>query len=278
MDERILSYTHHDLQYFTVYRYTAKREQTFSTSSRTWDALVYVESGEVTFDAGELRVSAGEGDWLYLRHGTRYRSFWQGEDIAYYTLDFMFRKKIITMHGPYIAAVETGEWDVKSAGAVNLGRNPSAERILAELYGFFSSGSERENLLAAASFCRLWYLLGAGLTEQSGDPGVLRVLSFIESDLSRPFKVNELCRIACMSRSALFVRFREATGTTPVNYRNTLLVRTGRELIETHGCTVERASEALGFCSPDYFALLYKRMYGYPPGRSGRSSAPGNGV
>ena len=270
MDERILSYTHHDLQYFTVYRYTAKREQLFSTPSRTYDALVFVEQGEVTIETGERTVHASAGDWLYLQNGTGYTSHWAGDEIAYCTLDFRFQKKIITMHGPLIAAIETEEFRPHSAGAVRLGRNPSAQRILTELCAYFSSASEQQNLLAASSFYQLWHLLGAALSETADDPGILRCISFIESDLLRPFRIGELCRIACMSRSALYEHFRAATGTTPVLYRNGLLVRTGRELIEEQGCTVEEASEALGFCSPDYFALLFRRYYGFPPGRRGK--------
>ena len=255
----LVYYTHHDLQYVTVHQYTAGgffhyHEQ----QGRRYAALVYVEKGKVCFEQQKREsLRAQAGDWVYLPENCRYSSHWEGEEISYYTLDFCMVRRLIVQHVPHVSVVELGRAQLTENILLLAHGDPLLLQELEQIHRQF--GDPRLNILATASFYRMWYHVTGIVERRSSDDEIACAIAYIENHLLEPLQLEKLYRLCCMGKSTFFKRFRAATGTSPVQYRNRLLVQTGREMLASGEYTIAQVSDLLGLCSPDYFTVLCKK-------------------
>jgi len=99
------------------------------------------------------------------------------------------------------------------------------------------------------------------------NPGVHAAQDWLIENQAEPIGIEGLARIAGMSSRNLDRCFREATGTTPAEYRNLLRLERAMKLLNNPLLTVEAVAAECGF--PDARALRrqWKKRYGEPPRR-----------
>lgn len=97
------------------------------------------------------------------------------------------------------------------------------------------------------------------------------VLSWIEDNLDRDLGLAEMSARSGLSERTFSRRFREQTGTTPVQWLLRARVRRAQFLLETTDHGVERIAAQAGFGSPTAFRERFKRVVGVTP-KSYRSS------
>ncbi|MET9230744.1 AraC family transcriptional regulator [Lentzea sp. NPDC003310] len=85
-------------------------------------------------------------------------------------------------------------------------------------------------------------------------------------DLRHPWTVNRLASAAAMSRSTFFLRFREATGLTPLDYLYRLRMRHAAHLLRDTADTVGSISAAVGYRTESAFCAAFRRFSGRSPG------------
>ncbi|MEU8268029.1 helix-turn-helix domain-containing protein [Sphaerisporangium sp. NPDC049002] len=91
------------------------------------------------------------------------------------------------------------------------------------------------------------------------------LLTWVQASLSRDLTVADLAAQAGMSPRTLMRRFREQTGTTPLQWLHRARVRQAQHLLETTDHTVERIGAQVGFASPTAFRDRFKRVTGVSP-------------
>lgn len=77
--------------------------------------------------------------------------------------------------------------------------------------------------------------------------------------------VDEIAAQAGMSTRTLNRRFREQTGTTPLQWLHRARVRRAQHLLETTPYPVERIATQTGFGSPTAFRERFRRVVGMSP-------------
>ncbi|ACZ87929.1 GlxA family transcriptional regulator [Streptosporangium roseum] len=97
------------------------------------------------------------------------------------------------------------------------------------------------------------------------------VLSWIEDNLVQEVTLAEMAVRSGLSERTFSRRFREQTGTTPLQWLLRARVRRAQFLLETTDHGVERIATQAGFGSPTAFRERFKRVVGVTP-RSYRSS------
>ncbi|MFI7611735.1 GlxA family transcriptional regulator [Nonomuraea terrae] len=97
------------------------------------------------------------------------------------------------------------------------------------------------------------------------------VLSWIEDNLDQAVTLADLARRGGMSERTFSRRFREQTGTTPLQWLLRARVRRAQLLLETTDHGVERVAAQAGFGSATAFRERFKRVVGVTP-QSYRSS------
>jgi transcriptional regulator GlxA family with amidase domain len=91
------------------------------------------------------------------------------------------------------------------------------------------------------------------------------LLRWLEENLHRILTLEEIAAQARLSVRTLNRRFREQTGTSPLQWVQAARVRRARQLLETTGLSIEQVSSAVGFESATTFRERFNRLVGTSP-------------
>jgi transcriptional regulator GlxA family with amidase domain len=91
------------------------------------------------------------------------------------------------------------------------------------------------------------------------------LLRWLEENADRELTLDEIAQHAGMSTRTLLRRFREQTGSTPLQWLHRARIRQAQHLLETSGHSVERIAARVGFGSPTAFRERFKRVTGVSP-------------
>ncbi|MEV7089698.1 helix-turn-helix domain-containing protein [Streptomyces sp. NPDC093085] len=91
------------------------------------------------------------------------------------------------------------------------------------------------------------------------------LLRWLEENAERDLTLDDIADRAGMSTRTLNRRFREQTGTTPLQWLHRARIREAQHLLETTGQPVDRIAERVGFGSPTAFRDRFKRLVGTSP-------------
>jgi transcriptional regulator GlxA family with amidase domain len=91
------------------------------------------------------------------------------------------------------------------------------------------------------------------------------LLTWMEESAARDLTLDEIAAHAGMSTRTLNRRFREQTGTTPLQWLHRARVRRAQHLLETTTHPVDRIGGQVGFGSPTAFRDRFKRIVGTSP-------------
>ena len=97
------------------------------------------------------------------------------------------------------------------------------------------------------------------------------VISLLERQFDRPWRLEELCGVAHMSRSNLSVVFREATGQTPIEYLIHVRLRQAMHLLGATDRKVTQIAYDVGFSDSNYLARKFRQVVGMSPSAYRRS-------
>ncbi|MFF4104441.1 GlxA family transcriptional regulator [Streptomyces sp. NPDC001903] len=91
------------------------------------------------------------------------------------------------------------------------------------------------------------------------------LLRWMEDNARRELTLDEVAARAGMSVRTLNRRFREQTGTSPLQWLHRARIRQAQYLLETTGHPVERIASQVGFGSPTAFRDRFRRITGTSP-------------
>ncbi len=91
------------------------------------------------------------------------------------------------------------------------------------------------------------------------------VIGVLENEFSREWKLDDLLKIAHMSRSNLMRVFRKATGQTPVDYLIRLRIQKAAALLRTTDGSVTEIALGCGFSDSNYFTRQFNKLMGESP-------------
>lgn len=93
------------------------------------------------------------------------------------------------------------------------------------------------------------------------------VIGRMEREYQKSWSVDELCRLAGMSRSTFLRTFERAVGHTPIDYLIRLRVAAAMTLLANTGQSVTEIAFQTGFSDSNYFARQFRRITGKTPSR-----------
>ncbi|MGA4843439.1 GlxA family transcriptional regulator [Streptomyces sp. G45] len=91
------------------------------------------------------------------------------------------------------------------------------------------------------------------------------LLAWLDEHAARDLTLDDIAAHAGLSTRTLLRRFREQTGTTPLQWLHRARVRRAQHLLETTEHPVERIAAQVGFGSPTAFRDRFKRVAGVSP-------------
>ena len=106
---------------------------------------------------------------------------------------------------------------------------------------------------------------GPGWLTAAMDPRLGPVLTAVHAQPEHPWTIDELARIAVLSRSALAARFTRALGTSPAAYVTAQRLDCAAELLRDSDSPVSEVGRAVGYASEAGFSRAFRRRFGAPP-------------
>ena len=91
------------------------------------------------------------------------------------------------------------------------------------------------------------------------------VIRYVESNYTENIEVSELSAMSYLSEAHLYRLFKQETGMSPVEYRNSLRIKKAQELLLDNECSIGEISSLVGFESACYFSRSFKKHTGMSP-------------
>ena len=121
-----------------------------------------------------------------------------------------------------------------------------------------------EVLLRAKLLEIITYMSRAYLGEKSRESQsllrVTKVISAIELNYSKEWKLDDLVKLSGMSKSNLLTTFRKATGNSPLAYLLTVRIQRASEMIRNSNKNITEIAFAVGFNDSNYFTRQFKKI------------------
>lgn len=221
------------------------------------ERFIYLTSGCAVFSVGCGRIRAGERDMVYLPRNTEYSSVWL-EKSEFVVVD--------------ISLCDTDDTEI------SFGERPEIlfhdkfciyDGLLHEL-AEKSEEKDPFNWLERTSLCLKLLCEMARDTKQIDDIGkyasIQNAITYIENNFAKDFPVDDLAKMSYLSPTSFRRLFFECKGMSPVDYRNTLRIRRGAELLKVGKYSVSEVAEKVGISDVKYFGKLFSRYMGTTPG------------
>lgn len=101
--------------------------------------------------------------------------------------------------------------------------------------------------------------------ENSNKSAFHAVLNHIEGRITTEIRIDELCKVAGMSKSSFYRAFTEEYGITPVQLILEERLKFAKRLLNDENLSVKEVAYASGFNDPNYFSRMFRKLEGYSP-------------
>lgn len=259
-ETRIVTYD--DSLRLEAYRFSGIA-QPFPNHFHEYYVVGLIEAGQRTLSCKGIEHTLRPGDILLFSPGDNHACAQDGGG----TLDY---RALNISKGSMLDLTEeiTGKRELPRFSAPVI-RSDEALCYFRSLHELVMSGSQEfekeENLLLLLSL----------LLEQYGQPlsasvtvcrkEIEQVCRFMETHYAQRIRLDQLCRCAGRSRSALLRDFITSKGVTPYRYLENIRIGEARKLLE-QGVTPAEAALRTGFSDQSHFTNYFKRFIGLAPG------------
>ena len=248
--------------FFAVSKYEYKTSAVcdFSDCPRPHFCMGLILRGEADFFPfpGGTPVHVSVGDIIFVPITSRYISRWRGDpDVCYISYHFSF--------APGTGISEKNNFVLQKIKAPDFA---AAQKDFAYAHEHYC-GDTAERLAVFGKFCDVLASLLPSLQnspEPKYDARIQKAIEYIRMHSEEDIPIPTLAAMCNISTSHFYTKFREEVGTTPVDYKNSILISRATSLL-LYGdyASIEAISDALGFASATYFRRVFKKITGMSP-------------
>ncbi|GAB3112926.1 AraC family transcriptional regulator [Aestuariicella hydrocarbonica] len=168
---------------------------------------------------------------------------------------------------------ELGEWRPQAQQALHLLHTEATQQLLVRIVGSFLGNDDDRDLVldlgVTELLTRMLRQQGREFLQRCArqDPtltGLTHAVHYIDTHLSEGIDIDQLCRIACMSRSKLYQQFRQVMDVGPKEYIHQRRLERARELIAS-GQSITSVCYEVGYVNPSHFTRRFHQQYGLSP-------------
>ncbi len=177
-----------------------------------------------------------------------------------------------------------GEWEYRP-NTLHVQHTTATEHLLSRMVSVFTDDDPDRDVMVDLGISELVirllrhqtrdFLLEYGRSQPDAN-GLTAVLAHIENNLASPLNIEQLCKLACMSRSRLYDEFKKHMGCSPGEFQQQLRLKTAAELL-SKGRPVTTVSYDLGFTNPSHFSRRFSQFFGQSPKDYARGGKLGEG-
>lgn len=106
-----------------------------------------------------------------------------------------------------------------------------------------------------------------GLLVGLADERISEAIRTIHQDISQTKTVAQLAKVAALSRSAFFYRFRQTVGVTPMEYQIAWRMTVAKDLLRKQLYSMAEIADRVGYKSASAFSLAFTKYTGTSPSK-----------
>lgn len=217
---------------------------------RKYSGFIYILDGECTLESDGGTLFLSKGALVYLPAGSSHTLSITGEQITFYRIDFT-----LTV-GEEL--VRFSDFPLKLADTVSAKAQQIMEELKKECLGAASTVVKTEKMCALFSA-----LFPTPLPKHFAK--LAPALRYLEEHFTEDVDCRALAALCFLSTAQFYNLFRAHTALTPLGYRDRLLLRRAKALLEASELTVAEIAEDLGFADVAYFSRFFKKHEGISP-------------
>lgn len=151
---------------------------------------------------------------------------------------------------------------VGMVGEESADRTPGSEFVLSRLAELLLVEAMRSTAAGNAP---------PGLLRGLGDARLAGALKAMHARIGHAWTIEQLAKIAALSRSTFFERFTRVVGTAPMDYLLAWRMEIAKDLLRANELSVSAIAERVGYGSASAFSVAFSRQVGLPPSRYPRT-------
>lgn len=218
------------------------------------ERFFYMREGiqKFTLENGE-EVIAKKGDIVYLPPDVTYISEWEAEP-AGKAISVLFSTGENSVISDKLFTIVHDEYKIYL-------------NLFLSLAEHYEKGRLGYKIKCQSIFWEIYHniLMDVLKNEDKSDASVNRGILYIENNYMKNTDVDELAKMCYTSSSTFRRKFREATGMSPIEYKNKLKITKASELLKTGEYSVSEAAKEVSIDDIYYFSKMFKKYMGTTP-------------
>ncbi len=221
-----------------------KGHKAFFRNGKRVYTFAYIVSGCMRYDiSGQKQVTAIAGTLLFIPKAVEYKAEYLEDEstVKVLTFDFTADPTDQLFQRPF---------------------NITSHRIK-EVFDTIDHQNGINSMYLVSRLYKLFWLLGEmNVSTDKRFQRLFSAIQHIEQNYSDNVKISEYAKMSGMSESNFRKQFKQCTGMSPIDYRNSVRLNIANKLIQSKEYTVSEAAYFVGFNNMSFFYEAYKRQFG----------------
>ncbi|MBP3360707.1 MAG: helix-turn-helix transcriptional regulator [Clostridia bacterium] len=214
--------------------------------------LYYVLKGQSRYVMNGQNYTADSGDVVFYNYN----------DIQYYVHDVPSQVYWVHFNGS-IAAKLLSDLQFNSSMKIHTAANLSMyfENILNEI----SVKRKHYFKMASGNLVALLTAISRGIGSVQTNTDLDYIISLMNDTENSSMSLSDYSAICHLSKWQFIRKFKDYTGTTPVQFKNNIILNSAKWYLLNTNCTVKEISDILNFENVYYFSNMFKKNTGQSP-------------
>lgn len=127
-----------------------------------------------------------------------------------------------------------------------------------------------KNLIAFSLFLQLITCIsrfGKKISSDTSGNNVEKALNYLNLHFNEKISIKQLAKMSYLSERSLYLRFRELTGFSPMEYRKKKQLEYAEYLLRSSSASLHEIAEKCGFCDSNHLGREFSRTFNISPAK-----------
>ena len=225
-------------------QYPAYRRLSLLKAGRGCNGFLYMKEGKCKFTFKEGMFTAEKGSIVYLPFNSRHKLSSKSENLAFYRIDFNI----------YIdnELVYFSTHPIKISDSISIECYNAIKDLCNELH------LQQDHVFKTEKMCTIFKTL-QNVNSSENYKRLVPAINYITEHLTESLDCHFLAELCHLSSSRFYELFQKEFETTPLEYRNKIILQNAKAMLVGGDMTVTEISSTLGFSDVSYFSRFFKK-------------------